>query len=595
MQATHAASIEAKGFVAVLSDRPLPNEFLTAFDAWPRRVFSTDRRLFVAFAPRNCNPSVTNAPAGVADAPIRLLLGDATDFIGEQNNPPMGNGALVELDVEHNCVGVLSSVTGLPPVFLVDEPGNRIFASSLSDICSLRPSGVKFDAESVLDLFAYGFPNEHRTLFRNVRLLPGCTRLTATAGSPVQSRRAWTFDDEEPLRDWNAFVEMQIAAFLSVLRRIDLDNTFLSLTAGVDTRAIFAALVLAGRRFHAYTLTGESPSIDAQAARAICRSYGVPHETVTLDGEFRKRLPDYVVEASRLSGGVASLGQAHQVHFYRKLPGRYLGRLSGNLGNQLGRKGIEHVSTRAITVSVLPPHLRSGIAGRGRCAWVDHKLDDRIPSSPAFLFQREFPFTQLGNYSIGDSFVVQYTPYATRDLIALSHREPARSLDPQFRSLLSLRLRDLHHRFFGEPPAYSFQRRFIKRAGGFVASYPINWGWRAGGGIALTGMLRGCMAAVDAYTEREGWDIGRLGKVIDAMHIVGLHEHRRSQRWVRESLRDFMHDILLSKHTQEAGVIDVSCVRRMLDEHYTDRASHHGALVFALDLAVASRNFRASL
>ena len=501
MQATHAASIEAKGFVAVLSDRPLPNEFLTACDAWPRRVFSADRRLFVAFAPRNCNPSVSNLPAGVADAPIRLLLGDATDFIGEQNNPPMGNGALVELDVEHNCVGVLSSVTGLPPVFLVDEPG----------------------------------------------------------------------------------------------KRIDLDNTFLSLTAGVDTRAIFAALVLAGRRFHAYTLTGESPSIDAQAARAICRSYGVPHETVSLDGDFRKRLPDYVVEASRLSGGVASLGQAHQVHFYRKLPGRYLGRLSGNLGNQLGRKGIERVSTRAITVSVLPPHLRSGIAGRARCAWVDHTLDDRIPSSPAFLFQREFPFTQLGNYSIGDSFVVQYTPYPTRHLIALSHREPARSLDPQFRSLLSLRLRDLHHRFFGEPPAYSFQRKFIKRAGGFVASYPINWGWRAGGGIALTGMLRGCMAAVDAYTEREGWDIGRLGKVIDAMHIVGLHEHRRSQRWVRESLRDFMHDVLLSKHTREAGVIEVSCVRRMLDEHYTNRASHHGALVFALDLAVASRNFRASL
>ena len=598
MRADRLPAKQIKWFVAGLSDIPWDarqTELVRTLDPCSvmRAFVSADGRMFVAFAERVVDPS-KSAPIIVADR-TRLILGDSSEFIEQQSHMPMGNGAVVEFDLEKGSVRVLASITGLPPIFLYEEPGQQILTSSLSFLGSLIPFGLKLDPESVLDLCTYGFPKGYRTLFRNVRLIPGRTRLTVAVGTPAEPKRAGTVDRAAPMSDWTAYMELQIAAFLKGLNRIDLRNTFLSITAGLDTRTIFAALVQAGRSVDAYTLSGESPSLDAQTAHSVCRAYGVPHGTVLLDKDFLRMLPDYVMEASRLSGGLASLGQAHQVHFYRKLPGHYVGRLSGNMGNQLGRKGMEHVSMRAVSSSVLHQDLRRLTLDRPRFAWRDQERRGHAPSSPQFLFQHEFPFTQLGNYLIGDSFVVQHTPYATRDLIALCYREPLGPVKSQSRSPLHLRLNDLRHRFLGEPVAYSFQRRLIQRTGGFVASYPINWGWRATGGIAFAGMLRGCLAAVDAYTEREGWDTGALRSVFQAMHVTGLHEHRRSRQWIRESLRDFVQDTLLAKQAKESGVIDHSCVGRMLEEHYSDRASHHGALVFALDLVIASKNFRASL
>jgi hypothetical protein len=153
----------------------------------------------------------------------------------------------------------------------------------------------------------------------------------------------------------------------------------------------------------------------------------------------------------------------------------------------------------------------------------------------------------------------------------------------------------LNHRFLGEPETYSFQRRLIHRMGGFAARYPINWGWRAKGGVSPVGVFRGCLTAVDAYSERGGWDSGTTGRILRTLQITGLHEHRKAKRWLREAMRDFAFDMLQSQEARSAGVLDAQSVSRMLEEHYSDRASHHHALVLALDLALAAKNFRATL
>src|SRR5260370_40482363 len=108
-------------------------------------------------------------------------------------------------------------------------------------------------------------------------------------------------------------------------------------------------------------------------------------------------------------------------------------------------------------------------------------------------------------------------------------------------SPLHLRLKDLQHRFLGEPDRSSFQRRLILRTGGYVSSYPINWGWRAGGGVSLAGGFRGSLALVDAYTERGGRDSGIPGKILGTLRIHGVHEHPQATRWLGDVLRDVVH------------------------------------------------------
>jgi hypothetical protein len=82
---------------------------------------------------------------------------------------------------------------------------------------------------------------------------------------------------------------------------------------------------------------------------------------------------------------------------------------------------------------------------------------------------------------------------------------------------------------------------------------------------------------------------------LKALKITGLHEHRKAKGWLRESMREFAFDVLQSQEAVNSGILNSQTVSRMLEEHYSDRANHHHALVLALDLALAAKNFRATL
>src|SRR5690606_15262077 len=130
------------------------------------------------------------------------------------------------------------------------------------------------------------------------------------------------------------------------------------LTAGLDTRAVLSVLAEQGRLLPAVTMTGRRLSLDARIAGRLTRSYGVEHTLVHFDAEFTRELPRLVRIASRLSGGLSSLGQAPEVHLYGSLANRFDARLSGNLGNQVGRGGTEGVSLRNASLDILASPLR---------------------------------------------------------------------------------------------------------------------------------------------------------------------------------------------------------------------------------------------
>jgi len=69
-----------------------------------------------------------------------------------------------------------------------------------------------------------------------------------------------------------------------------------------------------------------------------------------------------VMEASQLSGGLASVEQAHQVYVYQQLERFGSRRLSGYLGNQVGRRGVEGISIRNAEPCVLNDTLRVAVS-----------------------------------------------------------------------------------------------------------------------------------------------------------------------------------------------------------------------------------------
>jgi hypothetical protein len=526
-------------------------------------------------------PSVTVLPT--------LLLGDESEWDPDEPDRNLAGGVPIRFDEATRALVVHTSIVGLPPIYLYQGPRVTAIASGIHLLAELPNVELALDPTSMEELGRIGHPVEHRTLFQRVTLVPSASRLELTTTGVLTRHDTWSLPDREVL-GWPDFLERQIAAFSASMHRLDLRGAFLSLTAGLDTRTVFATLLAQGRGLPAATMTGTKRSLDARTAARICRAYGLPHHEIVFDERFTRDLPQFIETASVLSGGLASLDQAPEVYFYHILGGRFQTRLSGNLGNQIGRGGTEGVSTRGADTSILSDELRPLRAAHEmvRKHWLVDELQADARARTEFILKNEMVFTLASNYPIGNHYAKQLTPYASRELIETLAQQP-RVAGRSSHSMLRMRLRDLGHRFLGEPTEMSFQRTLLRRFGGFAAHYPINWGWRADGGVSIKGTTLGAATLFGMYARARGLEGGFLRPVLDFTGLPALHDFRESRRWLRTTLRDYTLDTMGSLSTRGSGLFDHTTLAVVLDEHFSGKRDHYQTVTFALDIALASR------
>ena len=533
---------------------------------------------------------VAGAAAGVT--PRTLLLGDDAEWEGAEPGRNLASGVPIRPDATTRRLTISTSIVALPPVFLYRD-GQTVAVASDIHLLRLVP-GVRLtlDPGGVVELGHFGHPVANRTLFTNVELVPAGSRLVMGQDVPgtASYARVWEMPRRERLSG-SDFVEAQISAFLAHVRRLDLERSFLSLTAGLDTRTVFSALAHERHLVPGATMTGPRRSLDARVARQLCDAYGVRHMPLVFDDRFTDQLPRLLQTASHLSGGLASVEQAPEVFMYDQLGDAYQARLSGNLGNQVGRGGTEGISVRAARLDVLSPALRGSGAPVGH--WLLQHLSSDEHATHDFIFRSEIPFTLLPNFSVGNHFATQQSPYASRDLIETLAQRPAAAPRGPTGSKVRMRLRDLKHRFLGEPEAQSFQRTLIHRNGGFAARCPVNWGWRPSGGVSASGLLMGAATLAGMFARATGLDDGVLRRPMAWTGLPALHDFRESRRWLREDLRDFTMDTLRSDSVRQAGVFDTGALDRLLDEHFVTGKDHYQTVTFALDVALAHQTFTA--
>lgn len=587
--------LKAGSFIAVIKKFSVNKGcILSSLQVYPvetkRYVSSDDNRMELVFSLRG--EEKETAKHGRTARSGRFILGD--DFEWQDGSDPknMANAVLVDYDVAAPSIKVLSSIVGLPPLYIYQVAGMVILTSDVYLIARVPGVNLSFDSAGLRDLCLIGHPVDHRTLFKDVVMIPGGHSIAVNAEGGVSMRRSWSLTEAEPLRDWNEYIELQVEAFHDAIQRMNLAGSFLSLTAGLDTRAILAGLIRMNKKIATYTVSGERMSLDARTAAHLCKKYGVQHTVVVLDDNFHKSLPDLAWEASRLSGGIASLAQSHEVYFYKKIGNHARARLCGNLGNQVCRRGVEKVSLRRADPSLLR-EAGADNNGKENSHWYDHAEVKDAGLNYEFLLQQEVPFSSVSNYSLGNHFTVQQTPYASRRLIETLGRRP-RTLQPRANShsLLQMRLHDLRHRFLGESQTRSFQVKYIKDTGGYVASCPVNWGWRPSGGVSLTGNLLGAFALVDAFVNQQGLYEGILYKGLRTIRIAGLHEFVVSKIWLMR-LRDFVYNTLLSQTVKQSGLFNEKKLTAMLHEHFSSKRCYYKTVLLALDLALAMHIFKA--
>ncbi len=549
----------------------------------PQVIRSEDGRWELGFVPEA--PDLhEQTPDG--RRPITLVLGDDAERNDVGGGGCMGNAVALRLDLAAHSVQVWSSITGLPPAFLSRRPDGLVLTSDLSVLAATQ--ALRFDPVAVADLFQIGYPSDHRSLFRDTSLVPGGHVVRVGVEGQFSVAKAWSLPESARRLDWPSFIELQVQTFRDTMRTMDLSKSFFSLTSGVDTRTILAALVSRGVSLPTATLSGPSLSLDARVARTLSEAYALPHHVVRLDANFLRDLPTYVTDASRRSGGLTGLEEAGEVYFYRQLAGLGARRLAGGFGNQVARQGLERVSPRGADLTVLadefvPTGTRDYAAAiPSTTRW--HSVYERS-------LQEDGTLPSVGNACIGQHFATQQTPYASRAMIESLGRSPVGLEAVGAFSRSQARRRDLHHRFLGEPRNRSFQRVLIAAAGGRVASYAINWGWRASGGISPRGLVMGALACLDQVASWPSPGSRALGKALRLIGAEGLQEIKPYRSWLTDWLKDFVHDTLLSRTTRDSGVFKVAELERVLRDHYALGKPQTGTIMAALDLALAYQLF----
>jgi len=170
-----------------------------------------------------------------------------------------------------------------------------LWASECKAFLAAPDFKIDVNRQSVGEFMKFGILCEDRTWLDGVRLLAPAAILTydVETGS-VQTERYWSPDEIHPVAakiDIKEYYEEWGRLFkLSVAKRTDeRERTGLTLSGGLDSRAIIAAMPISGDKINAVTL-GDSKCDDVRFAAAVAKLKGAAHHFFPLkaDGWFER-------------------------------------------------------------------------------------------------------------------------------------------------------------------------------------------------------------------------------------------------------------------------------------------------------------------
>ena len=517
---------------------------------------------------------------------VRLCTGDPSEIVAAPGLESAANAAVFVIDPVNRTVRVSVSLWGLPPVFLWRSTARVMVTSPFPPTLETGVSAP--DIHGIAEALRWGYPVGGRTLLAGVRFLPAEALLVLKdAGECIETSQPSRAPISDRPLSQNEIIDRQVAALARAGRRIPTENTFVSLSGGLDSRTALIAAMQDGRLAECASLAPSSGSVDARLARRVCAAHGIKHEIVAFDAAFEARLPELVPEAARLTRGVAPLSQAVDLHFYNCVGRDRVGRISGNLGNQVGRGGVEAISVAHPDTSILSPELRAAVdALPVDEPWFLPRMREK--GFAAALLREEALFAFAPNYMVGSSRMIQLTPYADRELFDLAPLAYAH--DPALRepTVAILRSRDIRHRFFGTPRSRSFQREFLTRYDKAGRNVPINWGWRARGGIDPLWFATSTLTAGDMVLDKLATRLPVGRKVARGLsELIGHPSANVSwSRMFNGSLRPLVADVLMSQTVLESGLVDRKKFTEALDDHMASRRDSFGTLSRLLEFAL---------
>ena len=178
-------------------------------------------------------------------------------------------------DADQKKIHLITDRYGLRYLYWSKYEGGLVWASDLKTFLALPNFEPHIDREAVEQFLQIGYCLEDRTWFENVRLVPpGSVLSWDIETNDLQSQQYWWWDKIQPLSEQRTEADIAEQLFhlfqTSINRRSkEADKVGVTLSGGLDSRAILAAMPDQASHIHAVTLGKQGCDDITLAAQAI--------------------------------------------------------------------------------------------------------------------------------------------------------------------------------------------------------------------------------------------------------------------------------------------------------------------------------------
>lgn len=462
------------------------------------------------------------------------------------------------LDLRIKKVFLFNDRYGLQRIYYHEHPSGFYFSSEAKSLLKIFPNLRTLDYTSLAETFSCGCVLENRSLFANIKLLPGGSLWTFSSKSNIDKQNYFSpvIWEKQPVLTADEYYEKLKETFLRILPKY-LQNSVpvgMSLTGGLDGRLIMAWANLTANCLPCYTFGGTYRDCeDVKLAREIADLCQQTHQIITIDARFFAQFSGLAEKSVYVSDGTMDV--IGSVELYANQFAHQIApiRLTGNYGSEIIRGNVAF-RPESFDSDLLTPEFSKKV----NAAEVTYAKARQV-HDVSFIAFKQVPWHHYSRFSIEQSQLTIRSPYLDNDLVALMYQAPPALIDSPEPTL----------RLIAEgSPALS---RIPTDRGVLYQPIPV---------ITKCQSLFHTFAAKAEY----GYDYGmpqwlsEIDHLLAPLHLERLFLGRQKfchfRVWYRDQLGQYLKDILLSSRTMGRPYLNKKNMIRMVEAHLSGKRNY---------------------
>ncbi len=473
-------------------------------------------------------------------------------------------------DRKQKKITLVADKFGLKPLYYTLSAAGFSFASEIKSLLKIEGISKAINPQAFSDFFHFGFTLGTKTPFQDIHLLgPGTVLIYDMETNRLEKQRYFKLESlfsEKGLYDAGISLEDVAQRFVHAVQgRMDNSRMGISLSGGLDSRAILAAMKEGTKGMVSYTL-GLSGCHDEDLAGRMSRAAGTVHTMLELGPEY---LGDFKTMAETLIYYSDGLYHPHEsteklaLDYFKKASINYLFRGHGGeiakaalaYPIQVDRsvryfKGVENVldyignSAALVSRGVnLPDLFEPGFYGALDGGWQQSLKDTEgeigVNLAPedlcVYFYIQEWVRRQVvSSLSIFRSQIEIRLPYLDEHFLAMLLKLP------------------VGLRYTGE-----IQKKIVELCMPALAGIPDS----NTGAPLNAGKLR--LYATDKFNS-----------VMRRLSLPGFRHYTEYEKWQRNEFKDSMEKIIFDEQSLDRGIYKPEGLKKVFESHISGKTNH---------------------